>query len=57
MKQIPEKDWKKLRDMKDEMLGIACERIFSKVEKIAEHRQGREHEAYLDLFKLVKKRG
>lgn len=55
MKQIAEKDWKKLRDMKDEMLGIACELIFLKVEKISENRHGREHEAYIDLFKLIKK--
>ena len=31
---IPERDWKKLRTLKDNALDIACERIFHKINNI-----------------------
>ena len=54
MRSVPESDWKKLRAMKDDVLNIACERIFEKIEKIMKEREGSEHEAYLQLWKLLK---
>ena len=54
MRSIPEKDWKKLRAMKEDVLNITCERIFEKLEEIMEKREGKEHEAYLQLWKLLK---
>jgi hypothetical protein len=54
MKKFPERDWKKISDFKDDALGLACERIFEKIEKIAGGRKGQEHKAYLDLWKLIK---
>jgi hypothetical protein len=53
MRSIPESDWQKLRAMKDDMLNIACERIFKKLEEIMDKREGKEHEAYLQLWKLL----
>ena len=55
MRSVPESDWKKLRAMQSEALSFACERIFEKIDKIMAERKGREHEAYLQLWKLVKK--
>lgn len=55
MRIIPERDWKRLRSIKDRALNDACARIFEAVEKIAKKRDGREHEAYLELWKLLRK--
>ena len=55
MKSVPESDWKKLRAMKGDVLNFACERIFEKIEEITRERKGKEHEAYLKLWKLMKK--
>ncbi len=54
MRSVPESDWKKIRAMKDDVLNIACEFIFKKLEKIMDKREGKEHEAYLQLWKLLK---
>ena len=55
MKKFPEKDWKRLRSLKADTLSLACDRIFKKVEKISNTRNGKEHKAFLDLWKLIKK--
>lgn len=55
MKSIPESDWKKLRAMESDALNLACERIFDKIEQIAGERKGKEHDAYLKLWKMLKK--
>lgn len=55
MKSVPERDWKKLRAMKDDMLNIACERIFEKIDKMMEERKRKDHETYLKLWELLKK--
>ena len=34
MKSIPERDWKKLRAMKDDVLAEACDRILSKIDRL-----------------------
>ncbi len=54
MRSVPESDWKKLRAMKDDVLNVACERIFEKIEKIMKEREGSVHAAYLQLWKLLK---
>ena len=55
MKSVPESDWKKLRAMKGDVLKFACERIFEKIEALTREQKGKEHEAYLKLWKLIKK--
>ena len=55
MRHIPESDWKKLRKIKDEMLNTSCKNIFKKIEGISKNIDGREHNAYLELWKLLNK--
>ncbi len=55
MSKIPERDWKKLRALKDEKLGKACENILAGIEKILKEREGKEHASYLEIWKLLKK--
>lgn len=54
--KFPERDWKLLRRIQDEALAEACEQAFLEVEKISEDRTGREHEAYLELWGLIKEK-
>ncbi|KYZ86651.1 hypothetical protein A3Q32_15235 [Alcanivorax sp. KX64203] len=54
MASIPERDWKALRSLKGEMLNEACERILRQVESMLVDREGREHERYLELWKLLR---
>ncbi|MBN2031084.1 hypothetical protein JW824_12700 [bacterium] len=55
MRDILEKDWKKLRAMKEELLQVACGRILDKVTKLLENREQGNHQTYLMLWKLMKK--
>jgi hypothetical protein len=52
-RDIPERDWKKLREKKDTMLNIACERIFLKIKKIIESRGAESHKYYQKLWKVM----
>lgn len=54
-RDIAEKDWKKLRALKDEALNIACERIFYKIDNIIEARGAQSYKYYLKLWKVMKK--
>ena len=53
MRTIPERDWKKLRSLKPRALNDACARILDAVAQIVRKKDGREHEAYLELWKLL----
>ena len=53
MNGIPEKDWKVLRAMKDDLLNLACERIIEKIQAVIDAREGKNHDAYLQLWKLL----
>jgi hypothetical protein len=55
MRAIPETDWKQLRALKTRALNDACGRILDAVAQIVQHRDGREHEAYLALWELLRK--
>ncbi len=52
-RDIPERDWKKLRTLKDPALNIACERIFLKIERLVESRGAENHKYYLKLWKVM----
>ncbi|MBW2431627.1 MAG: hypothetical protein JRF56_21940 [Deltaproteobacteria bacterium] len=43
---IPERDWKKLRALKDSALNIACERIFQNITKLIESRGAESHKYF-----------
>ncbi|EGM77309.1 hypothetical protein Rhein_2591 [Rheinheimera sp. A13L] len=55
MKSIPERDWKRIRDLKDELLNVACEQIFQRIEKLSAGRAGQQHKSYLELYNQIKK--
>ena len=55
MRAIPETDWKKLRSLKTRALNDACTRILDAVAQIVQKKDGREHEAYLELWELLQK--
>jgi hypothetical protein len=55
MRAIPETDWKKLRSLKTRALNDACARILDAVAQLVQQRDGREHEAYLALWELIRK--
>ena len=55
MKTITESDWKKLRSLKTRALNQACGRILDAAVPIIENREDREYDAYMDLWKLLKK--
>lgn len=55
MRTIPEPDWKKLRSLETRALNHTCARILDSVLQIVEKREGREHEAYLELWDLIQK--
>ena len=57
MKSVLESDRKKLRAMKGDVLNFTCERIVEKIEALTRARKGKEHEAYLKLWKLMEKEG
>ena len=50
---IPEKDWKIFRKLQTELTDTACEMIFRRVEDIANERHGKEHQSYLELYRLI----
>lgn len=54
IKSIPERDWKRIRDLKDELLNVACEHIFQRVEKLSADRTRQQHKSYLELYSLIK---
>lgn len=52
-RDIPERDWKKLRSLKETALNIACERIFQKIHKLIESRGAESHKYYLKLWEVM----
>lgn len=52
---IPERGWKIIRDLKQELLNVACEQIFQRVETLSANRAGQQHKSYLELYKLIEK--
>ncbi len=55
-RDIPEKDWKKLRALKDTAINIACERIFQNINKLIESRGAESHKYYLKLWNLLREK-
>ena len=51
---IPERDWKKLRSLKDSALDTACERVFQKISEVIEARGTQNHKYYLKLWELMR---
>ncbi len=56
MNDIPERDWKYLRTIRDEMLQTLCKRINDEAVRIVTSKSGSEHDKYLRLFKHIMKK-
>ena len=54
MSSVPEKDWKLFRKLQVELTAKSCDLVFKKVENITNDRVGKEHQSYLDLYRLIK---
>ncbi|MEI8592744.1 hypothetical protein [Photobacterium sp. Hal280] len=55
MSSVPENDWKVLSGLKANLLNSVCETIFQRIDQVSSDRKGREHESYLELWKLMSK--
>ena len=55
MRQIPEKDWKVLRKLKDGLLQNFCNEALAKLEPIVVNPGPDAHKAYLQLWKVLNK--
>lgn len=55
MRDIPESDWKKVRAMKDDLLGVFCDRILDKAGAIIADRSDGAHATYIALWRLLEK--
>ena len=53
MSSVPEKDWKLFRKLQVELTAKACELVFRRVDNVANDRIGKEHQSYLDLYRLI----
>jgi len=55
MRTIPEKDWKYLRTINQDMLNMLCLRIHNQAKKIIDAPNDKEHKKYLELFEHIQK--
>ncbi|MFT5755800.1 MAG: hypothetical protein ACI9LM_000512 [Alteromonadaceae bacterium] len=53
MSFVSEKDWKLFRKLQSELTAKACELVFGQVDNVAKTRAGKEHQSYLDLYRLI----
>lgn len=54
MSSVTEKDWKLFRKLQSELTARVCDTIFKKVDTLSQQRKGKEHQSYLQLYKLIK---
>jgi len=52
---IPERDWKRMRALKEPALNRECERVLNRVGRIAQGSPETAHERYLKLWQLMKR--
>ena len=50
---IPERDWKYMRSIHDEIIAVLCERINRQSEAILEQGRDTPHKTYLDLYRHI----
>lgn len=55
MPDIPERDWKLLRELNPLALERFCERVLSKAAKLADPSDQSNHERYLKLYRMIQK--
>ena len=55
MKDLPEKDWKHLKKVKDKLIQRFCDEVLTKVKLITENKGNDSYKAYQDLWEVVEK--
>lgn len=53
---VPERDWKRFKDVKAIALERFCERVLHECEELVQDREPSAHERYLKLFRLMEER-
>lgn len=53
MREIPEKDWKIARKLKDELLQRFCNEALKKIKLLIKNQGDDSHKAYLDLWEIM----
>lgn len=53
MFNVPESDWKVLRDLKQELLDAASEEVFKQILALCDTREGRQYKVLRELHKLI----
>ena len=53
MRNIPEKDWKVIRKLKDELLERFCEKTINRIKHIIDNQGNSSYKTYLDLWKTM----
>ena len=56
MSGILEKDWKKIRAMKDEKLNAVCANILDEINQVIRNKEENNHKAYLKIWDIVNTR-
>lgn len=56
MRQIPERDWKILRTLKDPLIQKYCDEILNELDSIIQNRGNKSHKDYLEIWKILEKR-
>ena len=55
MRDFPEKDWKIIRKLKDELLERFCNRVLKEISENIENGGNSSHQTYLSLWKIMKR--
>jgi len=56
-REISEKDWRRLRDMKPRLVDRYCEQILQDIEEeLSRPREKNAHEIYLKIYRLIEER-
>jgi len=56
MRQFPEKDWKVIRKLKDQLLQDFCDDTLNQLKPIINNQENGSHKAYLKLWKVLNKK-
>lgn len=56
MSNIPEKDWKYLRKIQNDLLNKACNKIFFEIDSLLKERKANDHGTYLRLWDILRKK-
>lgn len=55
MKDLPEKDWKQLKKLKDQVIHRFCDEVLMKVKPITENKGNDSYKAYQNLWEVLDK--